>query len=499
MDTDGDTVPDAADNCPTRSNAAPVTPTDNQKDSDKDGVGDACDPNPMWSYSQPQPSAYPFWTILNKFEREDLKEAVPALKKRPYEIHFYTDNRGEGMFFANGDFMLSYGDCRIDPVSGAPDCSSDDVVGSSKITVIGDYPFARKHPAVLSNQVLKTWTWGGDKRVTIEQLDPNHTRVIAHLTDRDGFCKWDAATTPTPVGMKVQFSPSFHPVEGEEITFDIVNGVGHILDDDLGGMSRNALFNAAPSPLGKTTVKAWEDGFLVNNEKAIVRAEDVRLLEAIGQAAPVLDEEECQAWVLIEHPLGAELEVSVSFDDPEGRITRHWPPTELTVSLVQYWNDSCYAGPSQTVEEAMADIIDNVLAVYRYTADQEWERYFPGRCEEAENLCTIETLEPYDQLFILMSASDDWLQVIQAPPTSAGLVNAWNSICYTGVDKATEEAVRDIESAFAIMYQLGSDQAWRRYVPARPEIEDTLTTLHMFDSVVLLVTTEGGITWTFDP
>ena len=78
-------------------------------------------------------------------------------------------------------------------------------------------------------------------------------------------------------------------------------------------------------------------------------------------------------------------------------------------------------------------------------------------------------------------------------------MTAWNSICYTGVDKATEEAVRDIDSAFAIMYQLGSDQAWRRYVPARPEIPDTLTTLHMFDSVVLLVTTEGGITWTFDP
>jgi len=494
MDTDGDTVPDATDNCDTKANAPAQT------DTDGDGFGDACDANPSVSYKAVAPKPYPFWTILYKLEREDLKETNPALKKAPYYIEFYTDNRGEGMFFANGDFNLSYDDCRTDSVSSGWDCSSGDVVGNSTISVIGDYPFFRKHPAVLSNPVEKTWTWGGDKSVTIQQLDPNHTRVIAHVTDRDGYCKWDAATTPTPVGMKVQFSPSLHPVEGEEITFDIVNGVGHILGDDQGGMSRNALFNLAPSPLVKTTVKDWEDGFLASSEKAVVKAEDVRLLGAIGLAATTdINEEECQAWVLIEHPLGAELEVSVSFDDPEGRVTRHWPPSELTVSLVQYWNDSCYAGPSQPIDEAMADIIDNVLAVYRYTAEQTWEAYFPGRCEEAEGLCTIETLEPYDQLFILMSASADWLQLLQAPPTSADLVTAWNSICYTGVDKATEEAVRDIDSAFAIMYQLGSDQAWRRYVPARPEIPDTLTTLHMFDSVVLLVTTEGGITWTFDP
>jgi hypothetical protein len=186
MDTDGDTVIDSADNCPTKSNAPPATPTDNQKDSDNDLVGDACDPNPVWPYSVPLPTAYPFWTILNKLEREDTNEADPSLKKRPYYIEFYTDNRGEGMFFANGDFNLSYDDCRTDSVSGGWDCSSGDVVGNSTITVIGDYPYFRKHPAVLSNPVEKTWEWGGDKRVTIQQVDPNHTRVIAHLTDASG-------------------------------------------------------------------------------------------------------------------------------------------------------------------------------------------------------------------------------------------------------------------------------------------------------------------------
>jgi hypothetical protein len=39
VDTDGDGVPDASDNCPTTANAS-------QTDTDGDGLGDACDPNP---------------------------------------------------------------------------------------------------------------------------------------------------------------------------------------------------------------------------------------------------------------------------------------------------------------------------------------------------------------------------------------------------------------------------------------------------------------------
>jgi hypothetical protein len=492
LDSDGDTVLDVNDNCPTKSNAT-------QTDTDGDGYGDTCDANPSVDYRAVAPTPYPFWTIINKFEREDTSEANPALKKRPYYIEFYTDNRGEGMFFANGDFMLSYDDCRTDPVSGAPDCSPGKVVGNSTITVIGDYPYFRKHPAVLSNPVEKTWEWGGFKDVEAVRIDANHTAIIAHLLDRDGFCKYEVKSDPT-VAAGVTTSPSLHPVQGEEIEFILNTDVGRIIE-----VSPNGVYQppAPHDPLTDARVVRLEDGTIIDRSEAVALAEDGRVLGAFDEARGIdeglVAEKDCQAWIVIEHPLGAEPNVSIRFHDPEGVILRHWPPSELTVSLVQYWNDSCYAGPSQPVEEAMADIIDNVLAVYRYTADQTWEAYFPGRCEDVAGLCTLETLEPYDQLFILMSASADWLQVIQAPPTSANLVTAWNSICYTGTDKATEEATRDIDSAFAIMYQLGSDQAWRRYVPARPEIPDTLTTLHMFDSVVLLVTPEDGITWVFDP
>jgi len=499
LDSDGDTVLDITDNCDTKANAT-------QADTDGDGYGDACDANPGLDYRLRAPVPYPFWTILNKFEREDTKETNPALKKRPYYIEFYTDNRGEGMFFANGDFMLSYDKCRIDPVSGAPDCSPDKVVGSSTITVIGDYPYFRKHPAVLSNPVEKTWTWGGFKDVEAVPIDANHTAIIAHLLDRDGFCKYTVKDNPTAKD-GVTFSPSLHPVQGEEIEFILNTDVGRIIE-----VSPDGVYSAAHTPLGKAMVVRLEDGTIVNRSEAVALAEDGRVLgyfdEARGIDEGLVAKEDCQAWIVVEHPLGEEPNVSVRFHDPEGVILRHWPPSELIVPLVQYWNDSCYAGPEANVEDAMADIIDNVLAVYRYTADQTWEQYFPGRCEEAEGLCTIDTLKPYDQLFILMAASAEWVQLIQAMPTSVDLVGAsatddvpgaWNSVCYVGAAKATEEATRDIDSGFAIMYTLGSDQAWRRYVPARPEIPDTLTTLHRFDSVLLLVTTEGGMTWVFDP
>ena len=179
----------------------------------------------------------------------------------------------------------------------------------------------------------------------------------------------------------------------------------------------------------------------------------------------------------------------------------YWPPAEVIVPLVQGWNDSCYVGPEQPVENAVADIADQVVAIYRLAAStQAWEVWFPGRCEEAEGLCTIETLEPYDQLFILMAANADWVQEITPLPTSVDLAQGkWNSVCYAGADKATEEATANIADDFSIMLALGSDQMWQRYLPGQPEIPDTLPTLHMFDSVILLVTAEGGTTWVFDP
>jgi len=510
FDSDGDDVLDVDDNCPTKSNAG--TP---QLDTDGDGYGDACDWIPGLPYDETPAAPYPFWTILNKLEWEDASETNSALAKRPWYIEFYTDNRGEGMFFANGDFNLTYDDCRTDPVSGAPDCSNakPDVVGTTNIKVIGDYPYFRKHSAVQSNTVTKTWTWGGFKDVEAVRIDANHTAIIAHLLDRDGFCKYSVGSDPTATNA-VQFSPSLHPVQGEEIEFILNTDVGRIID-----VSSDGVYSAAHTPLGKARVVRLEDGTMIDRSEAVALAEDGRVLDYFDEARGIdeglVAKEDCQAWIVVEHPLGEEPNVSIRFHDPEGIILRHYPQAEVTVQLVQNWNDSCYVGPEAKIEDAMAAIIDNVKAVYRYNADdQTFDQYFPGRCAEAEGLCTFDTIKPYDQLFILMAASDSWVvgpiaagapadnkdaQIDLVGATAASNVpGAWNSVCYAGADETTEEATRSIESGLAIMYQLGSDQMWRRYVPGRPEIPDTLTTLHRYDSVVLLVTSEGGITWVFD-
>jgi hypothetical protein len=486
-DSDGDAVLDAVDNCIATSNAL-------QEDTDLDTYGDACDATPGLPYWTPPPVPYPFWTIINKLGAPD-----------PYYIEFYTDNRGEGMFFANGDRDLSYDDCRTDPVSGAPDCSPGDVVGESNITVIGDYPYFRKHPAVLSNPVVKTWEWGGFKTVTAERIDATHTAIIAHLVDRDGYCKYKVKSDPT-ASKGVTTSPSLNPVQGEEIEFILNTEVGSII-----AVSPNGLYNPPQphDPLTEASVIGLADGTIINRSEAVALAEDERVLDYYDEARSVVEEDECQAWIVIEHPLGQDPDVSVRFDDPEGVILRHWPLNELLVNLVQGWNDVCYVDDDATVEDALDDVIDDVLAVYRYNADQTWDRHFPGQCDE-EGLCTLDdenTLESYDQLFILMGASATWTQLITAVPVSVDLAGAsaedetlaaWNSVCYAGTDQAADEATSDISSAFEIMYTLGADQAWRRYIPDRPDIPDTLTTLHQFDSVILLVTAEGGITWVFD-
>jgi hypothetical protein len=169
-------------------------------------------------------------------------------------------------------------------------------------------------------------------------------------------------------------------------------------------------------------------------------------------------------------------------------------PSPGTVNLASGWNDSCYVGAAQPIEDALADVADRVLAVYRMRSDQGFDRWFPARPDAS----TMTTVNPYDQLFILMAQSGVWThQPLGTPPASVPLAAGWNSVCYMGTSKTTAAATAGISDQIGAMYNLTQDQSWRRFIPGRPEVSN-LSQLYPSISVLVLVTDLGGAQWVFD-
>jgi hypothetical protein len=181
----------------------------------------------------------------------------------------------------------------------------------------------------------------------------------------------------------------------------------------------------------------------------------------------------------------------LQFDHQAGEpVVKISPP-----SMVAGWNNKCYLGPEGPIGQGLADIITDVLAVYRLNAGQTFDRWFAGR----PDVSTITTVTPYQPLFVLMAKDAAWPQTPSgAPPNSVSLVQGWNSTCYLGQTMPAGEATEGIAGQLSMLYMLGSDQAWGRYVSDRPEVS-TIAQLDQYDSVLVLVTQQGGVVWTFDP
>jgi hypothetical protein len=176
-------------------------------------------------------------------------------------------------------------------------------------------------------------------------------------------------------------------------------------------------------------------------------------------------------------------------------VTPTPPPPAGTIILVGGWNASCYGGVTQPIEDALAGVLDQVLAVYRMRPDQGFDRWFPSRPE----LSSITTLNPWDELLILTSQSAVWEhQPVDWVPASVPLTSGWNSVCYLGEAKDPDAATAAIAGKFAVLYTLLPDQAWRRYVPGRPEVTN-LPILYPRTPVLVLVTDPNGAQWVFNP
>jgi len=170
------------------------------------------------------------------------------------------------------------------------------------------------------------------------------------------------------------------------------------------------------------------------------------------------------------------------------------PPAGTTpFALGTGWNQVCYVGPEQPIENALTSVLGDVSAVYRLRPDQGYDRWFPGRPE----VSTITTVSPYKPLLLLMADGAAWNQTPSgSPPASATLAQGWNSICYAGANKPPADATSAIADDFSILYMLASNQAWNRYAPSRPEVSN-IEQLEQYDAVLMLAT--GGTTWAFGP
>jgi len=172
------------------------------------------------------------------------------------------------------------------------------------------------------------------------------------------------------------------------------------------------------------------------------------------------------------------------------------PPDNIfPVSLVHGWNAVCYRGPKQPIESALANARNSVVAMYRLRPDQQFDKWFTGR----PDLNTIATLNPYDSLFILMGSDATWQQEASSTAlTTVNLEPGWNSVCYAGPTQDIETATADISSQVGVIYTLGVDQVWSRFIPDWPDISE-LTELEQFSCPLVLVTDPSGATWTFNP
>src|SRR5262249_39128025 len=106
------------------------------------------------------------------------------------DLVVYSDNHGEFMVTANGDFKQDLSACAANVLGGGKQCKPGDTVGTGSISATIDYPdFRGKHFPISSNTATVTWTWGGYKDVTVEDGEtPQYKYVVFHALDRDGFC-----------------------------------------------------------------------------------------------------------------------------------------------------------------------------------------------------------------------------------------------------------------------------------------------------------------------
>lgn len=218
--------------------------------------------------------------------------------QKPRIISEMTDLDGFATVDTYGDYNLSFEGCPVNPLGGGADCRPGDVVGRTRYFARVEYPGLRgKHPPINSNVVETIFEWAGYKRVTIvdDPLNPQYKYVVAHLKDRDGYC--DADGLNNVLGIQVQFV-----IDAGDGIIDMAEGQPSVVSID--------------KRLAIATTFDTED----NAGNAI--HQDI--------AKPVVEPDECQAWVRISNSLRTVVNVTVMFPPPPPPIPAEVRLTALT-------------------------------------------------------------------------------------------------------------------------------------------------------------------------
>ena len=297
----------------------------------------------------------------------------------------YSDNHGEFMVTANGDFKTVLTACSVNSLAGGFHCKPGDKVGTGSIYATVDYPdFRGKHFPVKSNTATVTWTWGGYKDVTVETGGVDQFKyIVFHALDRDGFCSAASfgAISLHPV-LSGAANDAFNGRPKETVDFLIDSGEGIIV-----GTSGGATTGVNDGKQFATGVLTFSTLVNTANGSPILAFKNSPLASAT-QA------DECQAWIKVSNSLLGVLNALVIAHNDEGNVgfDKIVDLTNTTSYTLNFrWSLVTWAGADGiSINDAIKgtgttgknpggnDISASVTAIYGWDqAAQQWLGFFP--------------------------------------------------------------------------------------------------------------------------
>ncbi|MEO8541305.1 MAG: hypothetical protein ABI577_16305, partial [bacterium] len=300
------------------------------------------------------------------------------------DLVVFSDNHGEFMVTANGDYRTDLTACATNVLAGGKHCKTGDKVGTGSITATVDYPdFRGKHFPVLSNTATVTWLWGGYKDVTVEAGETDQYKyIVFHGMDRDGFCSalGTGAILLHPVLSALDALSTVGSVDPvETVDFLIDSGEGIVIGGSGGSVNDGKQFAT-----GLPTFSVTE------NDPAVTGIKEFPLSSLAGAGQT----DECQAWIKVSNSLLGVLNVLAIAHDDEGNIgfDKIIDLTNTTSYTLNFrWSLITWAGAdSISVNDAIKgtgtsgknpggnDISASVTAIYGWDASaQQWLGFFP--------------------------------------------------------------------------------------------------------------------------